>query len=320
MSEVITIDNSNEAAKKTHDFVDNTDMAELDEFFDEAVEIVSDKYDETGNPLETYRFFNGFELNEHQPERAAYLAVKEHKVVLSLGRLYEIVAYLLINSGKDALIHDARNYLSTSLDIYNAIAKDNDSAELCSHIVYTKWLIAITYKQQGNFDEAHHILTDALSYAENVQTKYDMSYADTVLIPRRELAIIDNDESGFDKLVDDEKLYADNAKEHFFTLRRCFEAYCLNSNVDKANSIKSKLDESYRAVANKLEPVYAYAMKIDEFFYDIATGKVNEADKLYNAVYSELVEKNFVKYADILKRAYNDVKNDKKITFMIHDC
>lgn len=162
-------------------------------------------------------------------------------------------------------------------------------------------------------------MTDTLSYAEDARTKYDMPYADTVLLPHRELAIIDNDEAEFDKLVDNRKLYADNAKEHFFTLRRCFEAYCLNSHADKANSIKLKLDESYHAVSDKLEPVYAYAI-IDEFFYDIAIGKTDEAETIYQNTYSELAEKHFAKYADILEHTHKDVNDGKKITLTVRDC
>ena len=64
-----------------------------------------------------------------------------------------------------------------------------------------------------------------------------------------------------------EPLYSDNAKEHFFTLRRCFEAYCLNDEIQKAKAIKPALEKCYESIKEQLEPVYYYALKLDEFFY-----------------------------------------------------
>lgn len=249
--------------------------------------------------------------------------IKYYKTSVTLGWLYENVAYLLINDGEPGYVHDARNFLIEALDVYEDVPASPDYPEVNSsvrkHIIQSRWLLAITYKQEGDLAKAREILSELLPYAEEARREYGVPYSDSELLPRREIAIIDDDLDEFDKLVEDEPLYSDNAREHFFTLRRCFEAYCFNCEIQKAEAIKPALEESYELIKGQLEPVYCYALKFDEFFYYWASGQTDSAEKLYQEIYPEMCERHFTRYATALCKAHTDMLEGRRIESSEYD-
>lgn len=318
----------NDASEKEIDdvnmFLDDTAPEKLADFFREAKQLVLKAYAETGNPFETYKYFNEFQIDGHRAKVVAQIAVKANKFSVDLGWLYESVAYVLINDGELGYVHDARNFLIEALDAYERVPKNPDLPEFTSsvrkRIIQSKWLLAITYKQEGDLARAHEILSELLPYAEETRREYEVPYSDSELLPRRESAIIDNDLNEFDRLVEDEPLYSDNAKEHFFTLRRCFEAYCLNDEIQKAKAIKPALEKSYESIKEQLEPVYYYALKLDEFFYRWASGQTNSAEKLYQEIYPEMCERHFTRYATALCKAHADMLRGRHIRNDAYEC
>lgn len=318
----------NDASEKEVDdvnsFLKDTDPEKLAGFFREAKQLVLKAYAETGDPFETYKYFNEFQIDGHRPKVVAQIAVKANKASVDLGWLYESVAYVLINDGELGYVHDARDFLLGALDIYEDIPGNPDLIEFASsarkRIIQSKWLLAITYKQEGNLTKAHEILSELLPYAEETRQEYGVPYSDSELLPRREIAIIDNDLDEFDRLVKDEPLYSDNTREHFFTLRRCFEAYCLNDEIQKAKAIKPTLEKSYELIKDQLEPVYYYALKLDEFFYHWASGQTNAAEKLYREIYPEMCERHFTRYATALCEAHADMLRGRHIKSDAYEC
>lgn len=322
--EILGNDASEKEVDDVNRFLEDTDPEKLAGFFREARQLVLKDYAEAGDPFETYKYFNEFQIDGHRPKVVAQIAVKANKASVDLGWLYESVAYVLINDGELGYVHDARDFLLGALDIYKDIPGNPDLIEFASsarkRIIQSKWLLAITYKQEGNLTKAHEILSELLPYAEETRREYEVSYADSELLPRREIAIIDNDLDEFDRLVEDEPLYSDNAKEHFFTLRRCFEAYCLNDEIQKAKAIKPALEKSYESIKEQLEPVYYYALKLDEFFYRWASGQTNSAEKLYQEIYQEMCERHFTRYATALCKAHADMLRGRHIKSDAYEC
>lgn len=318
----------NDASEKEVDdvnrFLEDTDPEKLADFFREARQLVLKAYAETGNPYEAYKYFNEFQIDGHRPKVVAQIAMKANKTSVDLGWLYESVAYVLINDGELGYVHDARNFLIEALDAYERVPENPDLPEFTSsvrkRIIQSKWLLAITYKQEGDLVRAHEILSELLPYAEETRREYEIPYADSELLPRREIAIIDNDLDEFDRLVKDEPLYSDNAREHFFTLRRCFEAYCLNDEIQKAKAIKPTLEKSYELIKDQLELVYYYALKLDEFFYRWASGQTNAAEKLYQEIYPEMCERHFTRYATTLCEAHADMLRGRHIKSDAYEC
>ena len=314
---LLDIDASEKDVDDVNRFIGDTKPKKLADYFREAKRLVLKEYAETGDPFETYKYFNEFQIDGHRPKVVAQIAVKTNKISVALGWLYESVAYFLINDGELGYVHDARNFLIEALGVYEGIPENPDFPEFTSsvrkRIIQSKWLLAITYKQERNLAKAHEILSELLPYAEETRREYEVPYPDSELLPRREIAIIDDDLDEFDRLVEDEPLYSDNAREHFFTLRRCFEAYCFNYEIQRAEAIKPALEKSYEFIKGQLEPVYYYALKFDEFFYYWASGQTDSAEKLYQEIYPEMCERHFTRYATTLCKAHADMLKGRHI-------
>ena len=314
---LLDVDAPDKDVDDANSFIGGAKSKELASFFREAKQLVLKEYAETGDPFETYRYFNEYQIDGHHPKVVARIAAKTNRISVALGWLYESVAYFLINDGEIGYVHDARNYLIEALDVYERIPENPDlpefTASVRKRVIQSKWLLAITYKQERNLARAHEILSDLIPYAEETRREYEVPYPDSELLPRRELAIVDDDLDEFDKLIEDEPLYSDNAREHFFTLRRCFEAYCFNYEVQRAEAIKPRLENSYKLVKEQLEPVYYYALKFDEFFYYWASGQTDRAERLYQEIYPEMSERHFTKYANTLQKAHADMLRGRHI-------
>lgn len=279
-------------------------------FIDDANKAISKRYDECGDPAETYEFFKELEIDGKKVAPVVSNILEGDEAPdANIDGLLENLSEILINSGDDELVKQANRYLLYVNANVNKkfITEKHKTAALYDQVINVKWLLAITYKQLGHVDEAHEFIEAALPYAVDAQKQFGAVYATTELPLRRELAILDDDVKQFDKLVEDEPLYADNKKERFFTLRRCFEAYCFNDEAGKAKAIQNKLDEAFDAVKNEIEPVYGYAMKFDEFFYLWISGQTNAAENFYHEVYPEMRDKHFTRYADTLKQAHSDM-------------
>lgn len=314
---LLDVDAPDKDVDDANSFIGGAKSKELASFFREAKQLVLKEYAETGDPFETYRYFNEYQIDGHHPKVVARIAAKTNRISVALGWLYESVAYFLINDGEIGYVHDARNYLIEALDVYERIPENPDlpefTASVRKRVIQSKWLLAITYKQERNLARAHEILSDLIPYAEETRREYEVPYPDSELLPRRELAIVDDDLDEFDKLIEDEPLYSDNAREHFFTLRRCFEAYCFNYEVQRAEAIKPRLENSYKLVKEQLEPVYYYALKFDEFFYYWASGQTDRAERLYQEIYPEMSERHFTRYANTLQKAHADMLRGRHI-------
>lgn len=296
-----------EAAKK---FIESHSPRELNRLFRSCRKMLEGAYKDLEDPYEVYHVYNTYESSSCKVKVVADLAESAGRFSNDLGRLFEFISYFLINSGEIGYVHEARRFLRRTLRVYESI---DDTAETARRTIHAKWLLSITYKQEQNYGKALSILDELLPFAQEERDEFDLTYAESVLLPMREIAIVRGDDDAFDQLIKDERLYSDDVREHFFTLRRCFEHYCYNYEIEKAASIKNRLEESFELAKDELEPVYYYAMMFDMFFFRWGSKDIDGAEELYEWLHPELTTRHFVRYANALERAHKDMVSGKRI-------
>lgn len=311
---LLDIDATDDEIKQAQEFIEIHTPRELNRVFRSIRRMLAEEYHKLEDPYETYRIYNHYAVGTCRAKVIAELAEGIGRYSIGLGGVYEFVSYFLINSGEIGYVHEARHFIRRAIHIYESI---EDTAEAARRTIHARWLLAITYKQEQNYGKALGILDKLLSFAQVERDEFDLSYAESVLLPMRELAIIRDDDDEFDRLIEEESRYADDLREHFFTLRRCFEHYCYNHETHKASAIKTKLEESFEKARDRLEPVYYYAMMYDMFLYYWGINDISSANDLYDWLHQSLKQKHFVRYEKALERAHNDmllgrrIKNDK---------
>ena len=271
-------------------------------------------YRDIVDPYEHYRFYNTYETGGCRLRVLVDTLYARGIFSIALGDVYENVSYVLINSGKIAYVQDARRFLDCALSVYeHMMDKSPDSAErLTESIILCQWLLSITHKIERNYGMSEQILLGLLRYAEEQREELGLPYAKSVLLPKRELAIINEDREAFISLVNEMGLIEDS-KELFYTYRRAFEFFCSEDDEEWADALRGPMIDAFNACRDELYGVYYYAMMYNVYLFYARFGRVEEAVKLYDELMPELENNHFERYATHLKAAHKRLLAGRKV-------
>lgn len=279
------------------------------------------RYRMTGNATDEYNHIIGTKVLDGDVLYLADRMMSERLYSLALATFYRYIASLIINAGDRANLDNARIYLNNALKVLNTIyyTFHGSTSDIVYETVTCRWLNAITYKIDKNYGIAEDMLNCLYDYTLKKYNKYISSHLDysrTVLIPRRELAIIHQSEDEMDSLIADSNLYSDNDIETFYTYRRVFEFYCEHDLGQKATDIRPMLRESFSKCEDKLYEVYRLALEINKYEYQYLFGDKSAAEDMYEDLHRTLVCYSLVRYLDKLETIHDRLVNNK--TFSIN--
>lgn len=207
----------------------------------QATEDIDSYYRICSDPLKTYTYYKEYAYDGCNLSALAEVLYESSQYSKALSSLYRCVSYSLINSGEVGYVREARSFLEKAITCLNKLFDKypEDAENLIEEIIFCQWLLSITHKQEKNYGIANSILEGLLLYAEEMAEKYDMPYDKTILLPKRELAIVNMDGDLYDKLLEDIPKFAHNTTEVFFTLRRAFEFYVYEEDFSKSSELKA---------------------------------------------------------------------------------
>lgn len=188
-----------------------------------------------------------------------------HKYYYYSGLIYEFLGRTIINGALISQMEEARAFLQKAEIIFSNLV--NFTEREVVRVVNIKWLIAVSYKVEKNNSYAQSVCRESLLYIDDNEKDFDVNYSDTQLLVRREMAILDNDESLFTYLIKDKRRIQNNDEEAFHTYRRLFEYYLANNNAIDARAIIPNLLEYYWRVRTRLPKIYNVDMLMYMFQY-----------------------------------------------------
>lgn len=189
------------------------------------------------------------------------------------------LAVIYIHSGVKKYIKDARNLLNSAIKTYLNQSVYDDVA--FKRIVYSKWLIAVTYKQERNFGYANELCEDLIDYINDENQIFEVPYTDSLLLPQRELIVINKEEIMSDFLLIHMDDISMNPKELFYTQRRLLELYILNNDFEKAKGILPELLSSFDRCKSFVDEIYHVGLYQNLFEYYSYVGDKQSAEKYY---------------------------------------
>ncbi|WP_226669736.1 toll/interleukin-1 receptor domain-containing protein [Metabacillus litoralis] len=202
------------------------------------------------------------------------------------------VAVMYIHSGERVFTKQARKYIERAVTILTKSSSYDESK--FKRIVHAKWLLAVTYKQERNYGYAIDICEELINFIKDENEIFDVPFADALLLPQREIAVINKDRGLSDYLMvqTDEIRY--NVKELFFTQRRIFELYISNKDFDKAKTLLPNLLDSFSKCKNHIDDIYQIALYQNLFEYYISIGEKVKSQLYYKLAYNS-AERNYWK-------------------------
>lgn len=189
------------------------------------------------------------------------------------------LAVIYIHSGVKKYIKDARNLLNSAIKTYLNQSVHDDVA--FKRIVYSKWLIAVTYKQERNFGYANELCENLIDYINDENQIFEVPYTDSLLLPQRELIVINKEEIMSDFLLIHMDDISMNPKELFYTQRRLLELYILNNDFEKAKGILPELLSSFDRCKSFVDEIYHVGLYQNLFEYYSYVGDKQSAEKYY---------------------------------------
>ncbi len=201
-------------------------------------------------------------------------------------------AVIYIHSGVKEYIKKARELLNAAVKAYLNHSVYNETA--FKRIVYSKWLIAVTYKQERNFGYANELCENLIEYINDENQIFDVPYSDSLLLPQRELAVINKEEIMSDYLLVHLDDISMNPKELFYTQRRLLELYILNNDFKKAKNILPELIASFERCKGFIDEIYHVGLFQNLFEYYSYVGDKETAEKYYRMA-MENAKKNYWK-------------------------
>lgn len=202
------------------------------------------------------------------------------------------LAVIYIHSGVKQYIKGARKLLNSAIKTYLNQSVYDDMA--FKRIIYSRWLIAVTYKQERNFGYANELCEELIEYISDENQIFDVPYSDSLLLPQRELAVINKEEIMSDYLLIHMDDISMNPKELFYTQRRLLELYILNNNFDKAKEILPELLSSFKKCKGFIDEIYHVGLYQNLFEYYSYIGDKESAEKYYRMAL-ESAKKNYWK-------------------------
>ncbi|PMC35708.1 hypothetical protein CJ195_18145 [Bacillus sp. UMB0899] len=197
------------------------------------------------------------------------------------------VAVIYIHSGERIYTKQARKYLERAVAILTKSSSYDDTK--FKRIVYAKWLLAVTYKQERNYGYAIDICEELITFINDENEIFDVPYADALLLPQRELAVINKESVLCDYLMVQTNEIRYNVKELFFTQRRIFELYISNKDFDKAERLLPNLLDSFSKCGKHIDDIYQIALYQNLFEYYISIGEKEKSQLYYKLAYNSAV-------------------------------
>lgn len=295
--------------------IDGVGAQKLTRFLKNATSAIDEYYRESNDPLKTYTFFHEYQIETAPLASIAEVLYGNGMYSIALGSLYKEVSYFLINSGKTAYVQDARTYLEKAITCFNKVfdISPDSAEEVIEQIIYCQWLLSITHKQEKNYGIANSILEGLLLYAEEMKEEYDLPYDKTVLLPKRELAIVNMDGDLYDELLNDIPNFEHNKEEVFFTLRRAFEFYVYEENYEKADELRERMEEAYEAAKDTLYGIYYYAMQVNIHQFYCHFDRPEEAFDLYRWLVPELKSHHFDRYERKVEKDHQNYVQGRRL-------
>ena len=202
------------------------------------------------------------------------------------------IAVIFIHSGARKYIKIARELLNSAVRIYLNQSTYDETA--FKRIVYSRWLIAVTYKQERNYGYANELCEELIDFINDENQVFDIPYSDSLLLPQRELAVINKEEIMSDYLLLHIEEISMDPKELFYTQRRLLELYILNNDFEKAKDILPDLLASFERCKSFIDEIYHVGLYQNLFEYYSYTGNKENAENYYQKAI-ENAKKNYWK-------------------------
>lgn len=255
-----------------------------------SLTIIRKKYFQSPNAQIINCWLNELKIEKYNILNVLDTISKFRLNIFNAAEVYVQLALINVHSGEKNYIISAREYLDKAINIY--FKNNHYDSEVFKKIVYSKWLTAVTYKQNRNFGIASDICNELIDYVNDENEIFGCSYSETLLLPQRELAVINKEELLCDFLLSKTSEIQYNVKELFFTQKRLFEFFILNNDFDKARTLLPELLSSYDKCKVNIDAIYQIALYQNLFEYYTYTGDTDKAEEYYRLAFSK-AKQNF---------------------------
>lgn len=261
--------------------LNTNELSKWEEYFTCHIKKINSAYKKFPNPIYIYeRFFKNFKIKSVYLEQLCEFMISNKLFLYSLGKLYEILGNILINSGILIQLSNARRHLEIANMIYENLNFCVD--ELVRRKIRAKWLISITYKLERNYGTAIKICEDTAKLYKKECERYQISYNDGLIMPEREIAVIEQQQGYFKLLKQKNYLYETDIIETFYTNRRIFEFLIHKHKIKEAKKVFPSLMQSYEYGKNQLQPIYKYTLAKNLYQFYTLSNRRKKAEKYYN--------------------------------------
>ena len=268
----------------------SVDPRVLEKELAKSLTIIRKKYFQSPNAQIINSWLNELKIEKYSILNVLDTISKFGLNVFNAAEVYVQLALINVHSGEKNYIISARDYLDKAVNIY--FKNNHYDSEVFKKIVYSKWLIAVTYKQNRNFGIASDMCNELIDYVNDENEIFGCSYSETLLLPQRELAVINKEELLCDFLLSKTSEIQYNVKELFFTQKRLFEFFVLNNDFDKARTLLPELLSSYDKCKVNIDAIYQIALYQNLFEYYTYTGEPEKAEEYYRLAFSK-AKQNF---------------------------
>lgn len=220
--------------------------------------------------------------------------------------IYIQLATIYIHAGEMTYTHQARTYLEKSLAAF--ISYKSYDANTFQRVVYVKWLLSITYKQDRNYGFASNQCEELLQFVNEENKIFDLPYTKSLLLPHRELVVLNHEKKMSDYLASKLPDMRTDPLEFFYTQRRLFQLHTQNNELSKAREMIPSLLQSFSVCKDALDSIYKTNLFENLLEYYIHTGNRQLVQKYYLMAYNEATQNFWVRTQnklETLKQIYS---------------
>jgi len=250
----------------------------------EFLYLLQKQYIKNPNPIRVYYIFSNETFNNVNKLSLLNFLYKNKIYSYNLGRIYQLVGMILINSGSSEISPISRKYLEKACNIYCSV--DNSTSDYFRLKIKSEWLIAVSHKLQKNYGLAENICRALLSTIEKENISYQLNYAESKLLPLREIAVLNQDRCQFSTILNNSDRFRINQLETFYTYRRIFEYYINCNKIHEANKILPILTIAYNNCKVYLYPIYKYSLMKNLYAFYRLKNDVISANRYFRLSYN----------------------------------
>lgn len=278
-------------ASDIESWIVRTERNTLNLYFSKFLALLKKEYKSNPNAESIDQWVDKY-IIEQYPIRSIMNSLDKCSIFLTAVAEAKIqIAIIFIHSGAKHYIKEAREFLNSAIKIYLNQLHDETAFK---RIVYSKWLIAVTYKQERNFGYANELCEDLIAYINDENQTFDVPYSDSLLLPQRELVVINKEEVMSDYLLIHLDDISMNPKELFYTQRRLLELHILNNDFEKAKELLPELLPSFKRCKGFIDEIYHVGLYQNLFEYYSYIGDKVSAENYYKMA-MESAKKNYWK-------------------------